>query len=83
MRRHSVSITHTGGSVQVVATSVATIPAKSESYLDLSHKVMMIVTAIGYKVNILFAVAAGFNSLHQGFHDTSIARNFDAVAVIF
>ena len=74
--------THTGGVIHVAATIVATLVAESESHPNLTYKEMMLAMAVGYEVSIRIAIALGVSSWHRGFHNTSIAGIFGAVAVI-
>ena len=74
--------THTGGIIHVAATIVATLFAESESHPDLTYKELLVAMAVGYEVSIRISIALGVSSWHRGFHNTSIAGIFGAVAVI-
>ncbi|KAF4974854.1 hypothetical protein FZEAL_8315 [Fusarium zealandicum] len=74
--------THTGGVVHVGVTVFAATLAEAESHPDLTFKDFLMAAAVGYEVSCRVAIALGVSSWHRGFHNTSVAGIFGAVAAI-
>ncbi|KAF4966610.1 hypothetical protein FSARC_5730 [Fusarium sarcochroum] len=74
--------THTGGIIHVGVTIMATALAEAESHLDLTLKDLLLAVGVGYEVSCRIAIALGVSSWHRGFHNTSVAGIFGAVATL-
>ncbi|KAF5549487.1 DUF453 domain-containing protein [Fusarium mexicanum] len=74
--------THTGGIIHVGVTIMATALAEAESHPDLTLKDLLLAVAVGYEVSCRIAIALGVSSWHRGFHNTSVAGIFGAVATL-
>ena len=48
----------------------------------MTYKDLLVAMAVGYEVSISIAIALGVSSWHRGFHNTSVAGIFGAVAAI-
>lgn len=74
--------THTGGIIHVGVTIFATALAEAHAHPDLTLEQFLTASAIGYEVACRVSIALGASSWHRGFHNTSLAGVFGAVATL-
>ena len=74
--------THSGGIIHVAVSVIFAALAESESHPDLTFENMIVAVAVRYEVAVRISMSLGVSSWHRGFHNTSIAGIFGAVAAV-